>query len=188
MIMSHHGFVRVAAAVPRLRVADCAFNAQHVLSLLERGQREGAAVAVFPELCLTGYTCGDLFHQPTLQAAALQALGQVVREGAKIFHGLAVVGLPVAVEDQLFNCAAVFHRGRVLGLVPKAYLPNYKEFYEARWFAPGVRDGTSAVRVCGEEVPFGLDLLFDGSEALPHLVVGVEVCEDLWVPVPPSAL
>src|SRR5438477_13213725 len=114
--MSYHGFLRVAAATPILRVADCAHNADRILTLMTRAEAEGVAVLVFPELSLTGYTCADLFHHQTLQRGALDALRRVVREGAELFSGLAVVGLPVAVDDQVFNCAAVLHRGRVLGV------------------------------------------------------------------------
>src|SRR5947209_12032151 len=134
--MTSHGFVRVAAAVPELRVADCDFNTARVIDLLGRADAEGVAVAVFPELCLTGYTCGDLFHHPSLLRAARQALRRVIAASETAFAGLAVVGVPFLVNDQLFNCAAVIHHGELLGLLPKSHLPNYKEFYEARWFAP----------------------------------------------------
>src|SRR5262245_79346 len=122
-----HGFVRVATAVPVLRVGDCAFNSEHILSLLERGKRERAAVVVFPELCVTGYTCADLFQQTSLQRGALQALADLLRDARGKFSGLAIVGVPLVVDDQLFNCAAVFHEGQLLGIVPKSYIPNYKE-------------------------------------------------------------
>ncbi len=185
--MSHHGFARVAAAVPAVRVGDCAHNAGRILHLLSRAANQGVHVLVFPELCLTGYTCADLFHQPTLQRAAVTALSDVVAEGRRAFSGLAVVGLPLAVDDQLFNCAVVFQGGKVLGVVPKSFIPNYKEFYEARWFAPAAAARSRAIALSGDTVPFGADLLFDGSTSGPGLVVGVEICEDLWVPVPPSS-
>src|SRR5262245_18482096 len=127
--MTHHGFLRVGATVPALRVADCAYNAERIIGLMARAEAEGVAVLVFPELALTGYTCADLFHQATLQKGAREALARVVA-GTSAFAGLAVVGLPVAVDDQIFNCAAVLHRGRVLGLIPKSFIPNYMEFYE----------------------------------------------------------
>ena len=132
--MPRHGFVRVAAAVPTLRVGDPVFNADRTLGLLERAAADGVEVVVFPEMGLTGYTCGDLFHQTTLLRTASQELDRLAKQSAAKFHGLAVVGLPVVVDDQVFNCAAVLHRGRVLGLAPKSYLPNYKEFYDARYF------------------------------------------------------
>src|SRR5262249_26467159 len=119
--MPYHGFLRVAVAAPVLRVADCAFNADRVLALMAPAQAQGVPVLSFPELALTGSTCADLFHQNVLQKGALAALAQVARAGADAFTGLAVVGLPLAVDDQLFNCAAVLHRGRVLGVVPKSF-------------------------------------------------------------------
>jgi NAD+ synthase (glutamine-hydrolysing) len=185
--MLEHGFIRVAAAVPKIRVADCAFNAEQILGLMARAETDGVAVLVFPELCLTGYTCGDLYHQPTLQRAALAALGEVVERGQRCFSGLAIVGLPLMVDDQLCNVAAVVQNGAILGLVPKSYLPNYKEFYDARWFAPGTRLRNQALPLLEHEVPFGTDLLFDASAQLPGLIVGVEICEDLWLPIPPSS-
>jgi NAD+ synthase (glutamine-hydrolysing) len=185
--MLQHGFVRVAAAVPRLRVADCAANVTAILELLERAEQQQVHLAVFPELAVTGYTCADLFQQPTLLDGARHALVRLVDEAKTRFAGLAVVGLPWSEDDQLWNVAAVFQRGRLLGIVPKSYLPTYKEFYEARWFAPGHRAAVTSVCWRGGRVPFGTDLLFDGSAYLPGLVVGVEVCEDLWSPVPPSS-
>src|SRR5690242_19898018 len=134
-VMLEYGFVRVAAATPLVRVADCAFNVEHILALMRQAEREHVEVLVFPELAITGYTCGDLFHQPVLQRAAVEALQQIATENANLFSGLAMVGLPCVVDNLVFNCAAVLHRGRVLGIVPKSFLPNYKEFYEARWFA-----------------------------------------------------
>jgi NAD+ synthase (glutamine-hydrolysing) len=182
----HHGFLRVAAGVPRLKVADCSYNVEGILSLMARAEAQGVGVLVFPELALTGYTCADLFHQATLQKGALTALADLVTQARDVFSGLAAVGLPVAVDDQLFNCAAVFHRGRVLGVVPKSFIPNYKEFYEARWFAAAATARSDRIRLNGEEVPFGTDVLFQAEDA-EGLIVGVEICEDLWVPIPPSS-
>src|SRR5271157_5907644 len=132
--MIQHGFLRVAAASPVMRVADCAFNAEQILALSKRAESEGVAVLVFPELCLTGYTCADLFQQNTLLRGAVDALAHLAQVSAAVFAGIAVVGLPLALDDQVFNCAAVLHRGKLLGVVPKSYIPNYKEFYERRWF------------------------------------------------------
>jgi NAD+ synthase (glutamine-hydrolysing) len=185
--MTHYGFARVAAIVPRLRVGDCAFNAGRIVGLLSQAEAQHVQVAVFPELCLTGYTCADLFHQPVLQRAALTGLAEVAAHTKSNFSGLAIVGLPVALDDQLFNCAAVMHHGRVLGVVPKSYIPNYKEFYESRWFAPAASAKSRDVLIGDVRVPFGTDLLFDASASIPGLVIGVEICEDLWVPIPPSS-
>jgi NAD+ synthase (glutamine-hydrolysing) len=185
--MNHHGFLRVAAGCPELRVADTAFNADRTLDLLAWAEQLGVNLAVFPEMGLTGYTCHDLYHTLTLQRAAADALARVVEQGKKVFRGVAVVGLPLALDGQLFNCAAVFHAGRLLGVIPKSYLPNYKEFYDARYFSPAANAVSCEVRVAGQNAPFGTDLLF-ACENFPDFVLGVEICEDLWTPVPPSSL
>jgi NAD+ synthase (glutamine-hydrolysing) len=185
--MSRHGFLRVAAAVPRLKVADCRFNAEQILVVLQQAAAQDVDLVVFPELGLSGYTCGDLFHQVALQRDAVAALQRVAKESASFFPGLVVVGLPLIVDQRLFNVAAAFQGGRLLALVPKAFLPNYKEFYEARWFAPGTEGRSQTFSLLDQEVAFGTDILLDGNAALPGLVVGIEVCEDLWVPIPPSS-
>jgi NAD+ synthase (glutamine-hydrolysing) len=185
--MIDHGFLRVAAAVPALRVADPGFNAERILALMARAESDGVAVLVFPELALTGYTCADLFQHLSLQKGAVEALAELTERGSDVFSGVAVVGLPLAVDDQLFNCAAVLHRGRVLGVVPKSYLPNYKEFYEQRWFTPAATALSREIALHGERVPFGTDVLFVDGE-VDGLTVGVEICEDLWMPVPPSSV
>ncbi|MBI3407523.1 MAG: NAD(+) synthase [Planctomycetes bacterium] len=182
-----HGFVRVAAAVPQLRVGDCRANLRHMSDVLAEAHHQNAAVAVFPELGLTGYTCGDLFHQTALQRGALHAVDTLLQQSERTFRGLTAVGLPLLVDDQLYNCAAVLQRGRLLGVIPKSYLPNYKEFYDARWFAPGFRCRNQNLNLLGQSVPFGVDLLFDAGATMPGLVVGVEICEDLWTPLPPSS-
>ncbi len=185
--MLQHGFVRVAAALPRLRVADCAFNVERILHLLDQAEQQAVQVLAFPELALTGYTCGDLFHQPALQRAALDALDHLLDASEQRFSGVFVVGLPWLVGDQLYNVAAVCQKGQLLGVVPKSYLPNYKEFYEARWFTPGPRNGMTHVDWQGNRhTPFGTDLLF-ADEQHPSVVLGVEICEDLWTPIPPSS-
>jgi NAD+ synthase (glutamine-hydrolysing) len=184
--MTYHGFLRVGAATPVLRVADCDFNVARVLDLLRQAREQHVAVVCFPELCLTGYTCADLFQQTALQRAAVAALAGLVRAAADVFPGVAVVGLPLVVDDQLFNCAAVFQGGRVLGLVPKSFIPNYKEFYEGRWFTPAATAHSREVLLDGHTVPFGTGQLF-AADDVEGLLIGVEICEDLWVPVPPSS-
>ncbi|HEX4608514.1 MAG TPA: NAD(+) synthase [Urbifossiella sp.] len=183
--MTAHGFLRAAAATPDLVVADPAANARHTIALLDQAEAQGVNLVVFPEMGLTGYTCGDLFHTATLPRAADAALAEVAAFTAGGFRGVAVVGLPVPLDGQLFNTAVVLHRGRVLGVVPKAYLPNYKEFYDARYYSPAANAVSGEARLAGQVAPFGTDLLF-ACETLPDFVLGVEVCEDLWVPVPPS--
>jgi NAD+ synthetase len=177
------GFLKVAAATPSIRVADCVHNANAVYELMNQAAKRGVGVVVFPELCLTGYTCGDLFRERTLIAGAEQALLSLM-ERTKDLNLLAVVGLPVASGADLYNAAAVFCRGELLGLAVKSNIPNYTEFYEARYFTPAPE--YREVRLCGETVPLGSRLVFP-CESMPELVVGVEICEDLWVPTPPSA-
>ena len=177
------GFVKVAAGTPRIRVADCAFNAASLLETIRSAERQGVKLLALPELCLTGYTCGDLFLQPALLRGAEQALATLLCETAES-DMLFAVGLPAAIGGKLYNCAAVCCRGKLLGLVPKRCLPNYSEFYEQRWFVPGERE-THAVHFAGQETLFGAGLLFSCRE-MPALCVGVELCEDLWAPVPPS--
>jgi NAD+ synthase (glutamine-hydrolysing) len=184
--MMHHGFVRVAAAVPTLRVADCDFNAEQILALMARAESEQVDLLVFPELSITGYTCADLFQQLVLQEKAQDALARISRQGNAVFSGLAVVGLPVMIDDRLFNCAAVLHQGKVLGVVPKSFIPNYKEFYERRWFSEAAAAQSKQITVDGETVQFGTDQLFQAGDG-EGFVVGVEICEDLWVPIPPSS-
>jgi NAD+ synthase (glutamine-hydrolysing) len=186
-MLMNHGFVRVAAVSPTLRVADTDANARATVELLEHAEAEGVTVVVFPEMGLTGYTCNDLFFQKALQDGAVEALGRVAEATASKFGGLALVGLPLLVDDQVFNCAAAVAGGRVLGVVPKTYLPTYKEFYDARFFAPAATAYSKSVRLFGADILFGNDLLFPATN-VEGLTVGVEICEDLWGPVPPSSL
>ena len=177
------GFLKAAALSPSLRVADCNYNASQIVSQLQDAAARGVRLAVFPEFCLTGYTCGDLFLQRTLQQGALDAL-QTVLDASRELDVVALVGLPLLVRGKLYNCAAVLCGGRLLGLVPKTYLPNYGEFYEKRQFTPGSTE-VENVTVCGQEVPFGTSLLFRCRQ-MPSFVLGVEICEDLWSARPPS--
>jgi NAD+ synthase (glutamine-hydrolysing) len=177
--------LRVAVGVPSVRVADPQHNARHTIALLERAAAERATIALFPELGLSSYTADDLFHQRALLDGSLDALASVV-EASKELPTLCVVGLPLQVEHLLFNCAAVVHRGKVLAVVPKTYLPNYREFYEARQFASADIATVSSVRVVGHEAPFGPRLLLRDAQD-PRLTLFVEICEDLWVPIPPSS-
>ena len=177
------GFLKAAALSPALRVADCAYNTQQIIAQLKDAAARGVKLAVFPEFCLTGYTCGDLFLQHTLQQGALTGL-QSILDASRELDVVALVGLPLLVRGKLYNVAAVLCRGRLLGLVPKTYLPNYGEFYEKRQFTPGSTE-VEWVMVCGQQVPFGTSLLFRCCE-MPSFVLGVEICEDLWSALPPS--
>jgi NAD+ synthase (glutamine-hydrolysing) len=179
-----NGFVAVAAASPALRLGDPAANAQLVSQALEKAAQEGVELVVLPELCLTGYSCGDLFGQRTLLVGALKALAQVAETTGRL--GLsALVGLPLEVSGRLFNVGVFLSRGKVLGVVPKTHLPNTGEFYEQRWFASARVAPVREVDLLGQKVPFGTDLLFRAHD-LPDCVVGVELCEDLWAVEPPS--
>ncbi|WP_295829615.1 NAD(+) synthase [uncultured Microbacterium sp.] len=180
-----HGFARVAACTIPVAVADPAANADAVLDSARACDAEGVAVAVFPELCLTGYAIDDLVMQDPLLDAVETALERLVLASADLLPVL-LVGAPLRHGNRLFNCAVVIHRGRVLGVAPKAYLPTYREFYEHRWYARGDDQAGQHIRVAGETVPFGPDLLFEAVD-VPGLTLHAEVCEDVWVPIPPSS-
>ncbi len=185
------GFIKVAAATPALHVADCGYNAARIVEQAQDAAAHGASVVVFPELCLTGYTCGDLFLQETLLAGAVDALDHVRRATVSL-EAAVVVGLPVRSHGKLYNCAAVLCGGEVLGLVPKQHLPNYSEFYEQRHFVSGQDMPLRSVTLRGSrsivvDVPLSPELLFC-CETIPELTLGVEICEDLWVPAPPSTV
>lgn len=177
------GFVKVAALTPKIRVADCAYNTERICERIDEACRYGASILVFPELCITGYTCADLFWQETLLLAAKESLKQIV-EFTKGKKALIFVGLPWEKDGKLYNVAAVICDGHLLGLVPKRYLPNYNEFYEKRHFTEGCAE-VEWVDAFGSPVPFGMRLLFCCRE-LPELVAAAELCEDLWAPNPPS--
>nr|WP_197979031.1 MULTISPECIES: NAD(+) synthase [unclassified Microbacterium] len=180
-----HGFARVAACTIPVALADPATNGDAVLDSARACDAEGVAVAVFPELCLTGYSIDDLVMQDPLLDAVEAALGRLVVASADLLPVL-MVGAPLRHGNRLFNCAVVIHRGRVLGVVPKAYLPTYREFYEQRWYARGDDQAGQHITVAGATVPFGPDLLFDAVD-VPGLTLHAEVCEDVWVPIPPSS-
>ncbi len=183
----NYGFFRAAAASPAVAVADCRANADHIIDAVREARENGASLIVFPELSITGYTCGDLFLQRPLQEAAAVELERIAHKTAS-HHILIAVGLPVASGDALYNCAAVLYRGKILALIPKSYIPNYGEFYERRQFAPAKRGNRiSSVRISDSfpNVPFGTDILVcDKDDA--DFVFAAEICEDAWVPLPPS--
>lgn len=176
------GLLRVAAVVPKVNVADCEYNASQIIEATEKAAKCGAKVIVTPELGVTGYTCGDLFHQSTLLNAAESALLKIL-EATKHLDALLVVGAPLRCGGSVFNCAVAMKNGEFLGAVPKTYLPNYKEFYEKRWFASAVVLKHSHTSICGIKLRISPQLMFSHCQ----LKVAIELCEDLWTPIPPSS-
>lgn len=183
----NHGFIRAAVGVPEVRVADPAFNAAKTVELMEQAAHHKALLVLFPELGLSAYSCEDLFHQQALLDASIDAL-YTVRQASERLPLIAVVGLPLQIDHLLFNCAVVLHHGHIVGVVPKTYLPGYREFYEVRQFTPAAAAHSPAISLCGQDdIPFGERLLF----CIPEVPAGcffVEICEDLWVPIPPSCV
>ena len=178
------GFISVACVTPKLRLADCHYNAEQTFTMMRQAEKAGAKVLVLPELGLTGYSCGDLFYQETLLRGAEEALATVL-EATRNLEVVTAVGLPVRINNKLYNCAAIIQYGTILGLVPKSHLPNYGEFYEKRQFAPAPEDG-QYVTLCGQE-----DIWFQAGQVfwcdnIPDLALGFEICEDLWTPDSPS--
>ncbi len=180
-----HGFVRVAVGVPTVRVADVAFNVDQTIRLAREADAQGVLLTVFPELGLTAYTNDDLFHQQALLRAARDGLLRLAGETEQLI-GAFLVGLPLGIEGRLYNCAALVQGGCVRGIVPKSHIPNYREFYERRHFVPGRECRGLTVSLGGERIPFGSDLLFEFAD-VDGMVVHTEICEDLWVPIPPSS-
>jgi NAD+ synthase (glutamine-hydrolysing) len=181
-----HNFVRVAICIPEVRVADPGYNAERMVALLEAAGRRRAVLALFPELGLSAYSCEDLFHQQALLDGASAALGRIVAATREV-PVIAVVGAPLVVDNLLYNCAVVVYRGRILGVTPKTYLPNYREFYELRQFTPGDVAARRTIDLLGQrEVAFGSRLVFQ-LENQPLLAFHAEICEDLWTPIPPSS-
>ncbi len=178
--MKRYGFIKVAAATPMVRIADCRHNIEATAELLRRAEGEGVSITVFPELSITGYTCGDLFQQSRLLDAAEEALSELL---AMEIPSVAIVGMPITYKNNLYNCAVVTAAGRICGVVPKSYIPNYSEFYESRWFSSGRDIRNTEIELCGQKVRFGSDIMF----SIEGISFGVEICEDLWVPAPPSS-
>ena len=184
MFTMKDGFISVACGTPKLRLADCHYNAEQTFTMMRQAEKAGVKVLVLPELGLTGYTCGDLFYQESLLRGAEEALATVL-EATRNLEVVTAVGLPVRVDQKLYNCAAVIQKGKILGVVPKTHIPNYGEFYEKRQFAPAPQ-APGTVTLCGQEtIPFTAGILFPCKE-IPDLVLGFEICEDLWAPDSPS--
>lgn len=180
----NYGFIRVAAVVPTVNVADCEANVDHIIKNIHEAYKRKAQLIVFPELSITGYTCGDLFKQTTLIKSAFEGMERISSATLGL-NALVVVGLPIVFEGRMFNCAVAIFNGEIVGVVPKTYIPNYHEFYEKRWFTSSYNLRKNAtINIDGKEVPFGCDLLFTMGDAK----IGCEICEDLWAPVPPSSM
>lgn len=178
----NYGFVKVAAAIPSVKVADCHYNTQQIIRQLDEAEKAGVEIVIFPELSITAYTCADLFAQQLLLEESIKALQQLVN-ASRDKEVICMVGLPLEVNASLFNCAVVLRHGKIQGVVPKIYLPNYKEFYEMRWFASGLHCDSN-ITLCGQEgIPFSPYLLFD----TPSCRFGIEICEDMWATIPPSS-
>lgn len=188
MASCNFGFFKVACASPALKVSDTFFNAEKIIDSVREANENGAVLAVFPELCITGYTCGDLFLQKSLQCAAVECLELIAKKTSSL-ETISVVGLPFPVENALYNVAAVLYKGKVLALVPKTFIPNYSEFYERRWFSPFSEKNNLLENVYLSEknpsVPFGKNIFISDSCG-SGFSLSIELCEDLWVPSPPS--
>ena len=178
----NYGFVKVAAAMPHVKVADCKFNVEKIENLIAVAEGKGVQIIVFPEMSITGYTCGDLFGQQLLLEEAEMGLMQILNNTRQL-DIISIVGMPVVINSTVINAAVVIQKGKVLGVAAKTYLPNYKEFYEQRWFTSALQLTTNNVRLCGQIVPIGANLLFETSDT----TFGIEICEDLWSTIPPSS-
>jgi NAD+ synthase (glutamine-hydrolysing) len=179
-----HGFIRAAVCIPAVHVAEPRYNAARTMTLANRAAEANAAIALFPELGVSAYSNEDLFHQDALLEATVTAIGDVVASSRDL-GPILVVGAPLCLDGKLFNCAIAIYRGHILGITPKTYLPNYREFYEKRQFTAGPDAVLSEVSLLGQRVPFGNDLVYDATN-VPGFAVAVEICEDLWAPIPPS--
>ena len=175
-------FIRVAAAIPKVKVADCEYNAAEIVNCIQKATDNHVQIVVFPELSITGYSCSDLFQQDSLLRASQIALNKIVVSTARE-NIVSIVGMPLQTDNMLLNVAVVLQAGRILGIVPKSYLPNYKEFYEKRWFSSAFEIQTKEISIGRQQVPIGNDLLFE----TPNGKFGIELCEDLWAPIPPSS-
>lgn len=181
--MSNYGFVRFAAATPSLRVADCQYNTDEILKMIVDAENEGVSAIVFPELCITGYTCGDLFLDNTLLKESKKNLSRIL-DVTRQLSMVIVVGMPLEISNRLYNVAVVLNQGRLLGVVPKTFLPNYGEFYEKRWFSAAQELKETSIELLGKEIPVGVDLIFNSKD----FKFAIEICEDLWTVIPPSSL
>lgn len=183
-MLKEQGFIRVGAVVPKLKVADIEFNCNEIIKQIDIANNNKIQIAVFPELCVTGYTCQDLFEQDILLEQAEKALNKIL-EHTNNLEIICILGMPIKSENQLFNTAVVIQKGKILGIVPKTFIPNYGEFYEKRWFASSKNASKKEISILGQIVPFGIDLLFKDKE-YKEICFGIEICEDIWAVEPPS--
>lgn len=183
-MLKEQGFVRVGAVVPKLKVGDTEFNCNEIIKQIEMANNNNIQIAVFPELCVTGYTCQDLFEQDILLEYAEKALNKIM-DYTNNLDIICIIGMPIKAENQLFNTAVVIQKGRILGIVPKTFIPNYSEFYEKRWFASSKNTNKKEIEILGQKVPFGIDLLFK-DKTNNEICFGIEICEDVWAVEPPS--
>ncbi len=183
-MLKEQGFVRVGAVVPKLKVADTEFNCNEIIKQIEVASNNKIQIAVFPELCVTGYTCQDLFEQDTLLEEAEKALNKIL-DYTNNLDIICIISMPIKAENQLFNTAVVIQKGKILGIVPKTFIPNYGEFYEKRWFASSKNANKKEIEILDQKVPFGIDLLFKDKEN-NEICFGIEICEDIWAVEPPS--
>jgi NAD+ synthase (glutamine-hydrolysing) len=177
----NYGFIRIAGAVPELKVADCKYNCEKILELINIAERKSVQVVCFPELCITSYTCGDLFFQQSLLENALSSLKYLMDE-TKNLNIVSILGLPITKDNQIFNCAVVIQKGNILGVVPKSHIPNHNEFYELRWFSSGSNIINDNITIFEKEISFGINNIFESN----NFSFAIEICEDLWAPIPPS--
>lgn len=183
-MLKEQGFVRVGAVVPKLKVADTEFNCNEIIKQIEVASNNKIQIVIFPELCVTGYTCQDLFEQDTLLEEAEKSLDKIL-EYTNNLDIICIIGMPIKAENQLFNTAVVIQKGKILGIVPKTFIPNYGEFYEKRWFASSKNANKKEIEILGQKIPFGIDLLFKDKEN-NEICFGIEICEDIWAVEPPS--
>lgn len=183
-MLKEQGFVRVGAVVPKLKVADTEFNCNEIIKQIEVASNNKIQIIVFPELCVTGYTCQDLFEQDTLLEEAEKALNKIL-DYTNNLDIICIIGMIIKAENQLFNTAVVIQKGKILGIVPKTFIPNYGEFYERRWFASSKNANKKEIEILDQKVPFGIDLLFKDKEN-NEICFGIEICEDIWAVEPPS--
>lgn len=179
--MKNYGFVRVAAASPIVKIADCEFNTDTIINIVDEAEKQSAAAVLFTENSLTAHTAADLFLQHTLLNSAVESLKRICEHSNKV-SAIIIIGMPLEVDSQLYNVAVVIHQGKIKGIVPKTFIPNYNEFYEKRWFSPAAELNRSIVTLLGQEVPIGADIVFD----TPTFSFAIEICEDLWTAIPPS--